>query len=188
MKKESDLFISVSVDKEPYIKEITKDKIINLTGESGSGKSFYVNQFKENDNYIIIDTDILSSDKVTNDKDILKLREKIKIIYSHNIKDLLISNFDDCYKIILNYFKYSDKTIIIDSAQFRNVKDLSILKGKIIVLRTCIDKCYERCIDRYKKNFPDFTEKELEEYKNKKIKMYLWYKSLNQFISKIDNL
>ena len=31
--------ISLSVDKEPYIKELSNDKIINLTGQSGSGKT-----------------------------------------------------------------------------------------------------------------------------------------------------
>lgn len=34
----SDLLISRFVNKDPYIKDITQDKIINITGESGSGK------------------------------------------------------------------------------------------------------------------------------------------------------
>ena len=40
-----DLFIELDVDKEPYVKVISEDKIINLTGESGSGKSTYSQQF-----------------------------------------------------------------------------------------------------------------------------------------------
>lgn len=36
-----DILIDISISKEPYIKNITNDKIINLTGESGSGKSYF---------------------------------------------------------------------------------------------------------------------------------------------------
>ena len=51
------IFIELSVNKEPYIKRFTNDKIINITGESGSGKSYYAQQYKDNNNYIVIDTD-----------------------------------------------------------------------------------------------------------------------------------
>ena len=40
---QSPLYISLYVDKDPYIKTLTEDKIINITGESGSGKSYYTN-------------------------------------------------------------------------------------------------------------------------------------------------
>lgn len=59
----SDLLISRFIDKEPYIKVLTDDKVINITGESGSGKSYFSNKYINDDNYIIIDTDIVFSDK-----------------------------------------------------------------------------------------------------------------------------
>ena len=59
-----------------------------------------------------------------------------------------ITDFDNCYLKILDYFKNSDKTIVIDSAQYRNIKDYSILKGKLIVMRTSINTCYERVLFR----------------------------------------
>ena len=54
------LLISLNVDKEPYIKELTKDNIINLTGQSGSGKSFFLkslitNEWANNTRVIICD-------------------------------------------------------------------------------------------------------------------------------------
>ena len=55
-----DLFIELDVDKEPYVKVISEDKIINLTGESGSGKSTYSQQFINDDNYIVLDTDLIN--------------------------------------------------------------------------------------------------------------------------------
>lgn len=145
-KNKNELYISIKIDKEPYIKEITKDKVINLTGESGSGKSYFSNQWKDNNNYIIVDTDIVFSDKESDNKESVELRK----IFKGKSKDILINDFDYCYNEILNYFRESNKTIVIDSAQYRNIKNISILKGKIIIMRTSIDKCYERCIARWK--------------------------------------
>ena len=42
---QSNLLISINIDKDPYIKEISKDKVINLTGESGSGKSYFSSKY-----------------------------------------------------------------------------------------------------------------------------------------------
>ena len=36
-----DILIDLKINKEPYIKKLTEDNIINLTGESGSDKSTY---------------------------------------------------------------------------------------------------------------------------------------------------
>lgn len=185
----SDLFINISIDKEPYIKEITNDKIINITGESGSGKSYYTQQYLNNDNYIVVDTDEIF-DKPTNNQACIDIREMLNKKYENNKPDIH-ENFDIIYKDIIDYFNGIDKILVIDSAQYRNLKNMSLLKGKIIIMRTCIDKCYSRCIDRWKRRrnekFNGYTEDDLEKYKNKKIRMYKWYKSLNKFIEKIHN-
>ena len=179
---QSDLHISLYVDKEPYVKKITNDKIINLTGESGSGKSFYSNQYIDDDNYIVIDTDIIFNDKTSNNKESLEIRKLFKN------KEDLINDFDNCYLKILDYFKDSDKTIVIDSAQYRNIKDYSILKGQVIVMRTSIETCYERCLNRWKDRNSNYSNDEFENFKNRKLGIYKWYKSLNKFIEKVDKL
>lgn len=181
-----DILIELKVDKEPYIKNITDDNIINLTGESGSGKSYYTNQYKENEDYIIIDTDILFSNQDVENKYIIDLREIFLSIFKEELKNILIPHFDECYKIILDYFKNTDKTIIIDSAQYRNLKDISLLKGKVIIMRTCIDTCYKRAIERFERKFPNATEEERNKYIDKKKSIYKWYESLNNFILKVD--
>lgn len=184
----SKLLISINVDKELYIKTITNDKVINLTGESGSGKSYFSDKYINDDNYIVIDTDIVFGDKPSNNKESVELRS----IFRDKEKDYLMTNFDDCYKMILDYFKDSDKTIVIDSAQYRNIQDYSILKGTVIVMRTCIDTCYNRCINRYIKKCEEnnwkYTTKDLEKYKNKKLGMYKWYKNLNKFLDNINRI
>ena len=53
----NEIHVSLTDDKCPYIKIISNDPIINLTGESGSGKSFYAKEYFDSDDYIVIDTD-----------------------------------------------------------------------------------------------------------------------------------
>ena len=178
----NELLIELDIDKEPYIKKITDDKIINLTGESGSGKSYYTNKWKNDDNYIIIDTDIVFNNMESDNKESVELRK----FFKYKTGDILIDDFDYFYKETINYFKDTNKILVIDSAQYRNMKDLSLLKGQIIVMRTSINTCYKRCIDRYLSINKNATEEELKKYKDRKLGIYEWYKLLNEFLIKID--
>ena len=63
---ESELLIRENIDKEVYCKRLTKDKIINITGESGAGKSTYVANKFNTDNYVIVDTDSIFGDEPIN--------------------------------------------------------------------------------------------------------------------------
>lgn len=184
---DNELLITTNINKEPYIKEISLDKIINLTGQSGSGKSTYAKENYNTNDYLVIDTDVILSDSYLSFKGVnhdigLLIREKFDIL--PNLHD----NFDEIYNLILDYFKDIEKTIVIDSAQFHEMKNIDNLRGKVIVLRTSIDECYNRCINRYKKNHPDYTEEELDRYKEKKKAMYFWVKGSNDFILKISKL
>ena len=177
--------ISLYVDKEPYIKELTKDKIINLTGQSGSGKSTYANEHFNSDEYLIVDTDeVLSDNRYEKAKGI---NRELGDYFRSKYKELpnCGDDFDLIYKEILDYCKKYDKTIVIDCAQFHCIKDINLLKGKIIIIRTCIDTCYERTINRFKENNPNYTKEELEKYMNRKKAIFKWYKYSNEFIEKI---
>lgn len=179
----SNLLISRFVDKDPYIKDLTDDKVINITGESGSGKSYFSDKYIKDDNYIVIDTDIVFSDKLSDNKESVELRN----IFNDRSKDYLFSNFDEFYIKVLDYFKNSRKTIVIDSAQYRNIKDYSNLKGQIIVMRTSVETCYERTLKRWKsKN--EFNEVEFNKFVEKKKGMFKWYSSLNKFLEVIDKM
>lgn len=188
----SDLLISRFVDKEPYIKKITDDKIINLTGQSGSGKSYYAKEHFSSVDYEIIDTDDIFSDKRF--LSATGLNKSLGEYFRNKYKELpnLSDDFDLIYNEIINYCKDIDKTIVIDCAQFHCIKDINILKGKVIIIRTCIDTCYNRAIsrwiDNHKQNNWDYTEDELIKYKKRKKKIYDWYKFSNEFIKKIDLL
>ena len=180
---EEELFITESVDKEPYVKRISDDLIINLTGESGSGKSTMCASLTD---AIIVDTDKVFRKNVEKDEVSQKLYKYLIDTYDR-VPDL-IKEFDLCYEAILNCFKEEEKFLVIDSAQFRNMKDLSKLKGEIIIIRTCVDTCYRRCLDRYELKMPNATIAEKSAFATKKKNMYQWYHTLNQFILKVEQL
>ena len=185
----SPLDISLYVEKEPYEKELTKDKIINLTGQSGSGKSTYAKEHFNSEDYLIIDTDeVLSENRYPNSTDINK---ELGTMFRKKYNQLpnLADDFDLIYNEIINYCKDINKTIIIDCAQFHCVKDLNTLKGKIIILRTDIETCYQRTISRWISNHNGkYNQEELEKYKERKKSIFKWYKGTNQFIENIDKL
>ncbi len=188
----SNLLISRFVDKEPYIKKITDDKIINLTGQSGSGKSYYAKEHFNSEDYVTIDTDEIFSDKRFSKTS--GINKELGIMFREKYKELpnLTEQFDMIYDDILDYCKNIDKTIVIDCAVFHCIKDINKLKGTVIVIRTCIDTCYKRTIsrwiDNHKKQNSDYTNEELEKFKNKKKGIYSWYNGSNEFLGKIDKL
>lgn len=184
----TDILIDLEIDKEPYIKKLTDDKIINLTGQSGSGKSYYAKTFFNSEDYLIVDTDDIFSDirfsKATGiNKELGEMFRK-----KYNELPNCANDFDLIYTEILNYCMKMDKIIVIDSAQFHCIKDIGLLKGKIIIIRTCINTCYKRCIDRFKNINPNATLEEIEKYAERKKAIYKWYHGSNDFIIKIDRL
>ena len=183
-RKES-LYITEDIDKDPYIKHISDDPIMNITGESGSGKSYACEKYKLDDNYIVIDTDQVfgNEEKDENNKEFYDF-----LIKKYDKLPDLIESFDQIYLDILEYAKTKNKVIIIDSAQYRNIKDVSILKGDMIVLRTCINTCFDRCIKRYEEQHKNASFEELSSYTARKKGMYAWYKAINELLDKLDHM
>lgn len=112
---------------------------------------------------------------------------ELRNVFNDKPKDYLFTNFDDFYLKVLEYFKDSNKTLVIDSAQYRNIKDYSILKGQVIVMRTSIETCYERTLNRWKSNNA-FDEEKYQKFANKKKGIFDWYNSLNEFLKEIEKL
>ena len=53
------LLIEENIDKGIYYKKLTNDKVINITGEGGSGKSTIAEEFKKDSNYVVVDYDMI---------------------------------------------------------------------------------------------------------------------------------
>ena len=183
---QSELLISLTINKEPLIKKLTSDKVINITGQTGSGKSTYALKYVNNDDYLVIDTDEFISDNMFNISKGIAREIGIYLRKKYKKMPTLESNFDNIYNDILDYCSKYQKTIVIDSAMFHAIKNINILKGEIIIIRTCINTCYKRCIDRYKKSNSNYTDEELKEYSKKKLAIYKWYKGSNDLIKRIN--
>lgn len=184
----SNIKINKFIDKEPYVKELTSDNIINLTGQSGSGKSTYASNYFDSDNYLVIDTDEVFSDKRYNKSKGINRELGSYFRMRYEVLPSLSDDFDSIYEEILSYCKKYDKTLVIDCAQFHCIKDITKLKGTMIIIRTCINNCYERCINRYKLDHPDASKEELSSFMERKKAIFKWYKYSNEFIEKINSL
>ena len=114
--------------------------------------------------------------------------------YNDSIPDIC-NEFSTIYNDILNYYKNTDKTLVIDSAQFRNLrteKEIKLLKGKIIIIRTSIEECYKRVVNRWKEISKNYNEEELTRYQNRKQTYSSFSDAMNNFTvyneSLIDNI
>ena len=71
--RKKDLLIEIDIDKDYYHKRLSDDAVINITGESGSGKSTLCEEFNNNSNFIVIDTDNYSKELRVIDLDSCKI-------------------------------------------------------------------------------------------------------------------
>ena len=136
-------------DREDYIKKISDDEIINVTGSVGSGKSTYGRKYRDNDEYIVIGYDSIFSDKdpYTMNTEILELRE----ILLNKYKGFKLDEVD-CYDDIVMFIKKKKKKGIIEGGHIVKINDISKIKGTVVVKRTARFKCYYRSAYRDFKN------------------------------------
>lgn len=181
-----DLFTS----KDPLVFKISDDDIINITGETGSGKSTYVKNNYSNSNYEIVETDVLFNEDVEVDSFMNSLRKKIFNKFSdehyeggYNLK-INFNHFNDVLKIIIDNKSKIDKTLIIDSGQFRHLKNYNLLKGKLIIMRTSVKESINRACLRFSNRYPNASLDEIEMHRIKKYTAYELYKKFNTLIIK----
>ena len=79
MSKESKLYLTR--DREDYIKKLTNDNVINISGTKGSGKTTSTIKYINDDDYIVINCDRLyemPTDKVVEDKYLTQIKKYVK--------------------------------------------------------------------------------------------------------------
>ena len=193
-----DLKIDETMDKNVYYKKITNDKILNITGEGGSGKSTLANQYKNNENYLVVDYDLILLDppKETIEYELKQmllnkygkeLFETINVIGLDKAKE----NFTTMYLEIVNYLssKSKNKTIVLDGSQLRFIKDASIIKGEFVALRPSIQTCISQSVTRFIRNNPEASAAQIEEYTQKRSNiLHQLAPMMNDLLLKVDQL
>lgn len=201
--------IDEKISKPLLYRKLTNDKVINITGEGGAGKSTLCENFRKNANeYIVIDFDSinLNNNKVgTLEYDLVKL---IVNKYGKDIfpqthhrngeKQMLINEefFEKCsicfatiYDEIINYLAPTGKVIVIDGSQYRFVNDASKIKGEFIALRTSLETCLNQSFSRHKKLNQEETEEQLFKHRQNKKEMFkIFNPLLNSTINTVANL
>ena len=159
MARESKIYIFK--DRPDYIKKITDDNIFNITGEKGSGKSFFGNLKGKENNSVVIHLDPIFMPAGSNEDN-----------HSKKVRAMLISNFgknlnDDLYfeekyyPIIIDYLKNKNKNGYIEGGSIAEINNISKILGTVVIKRTGILKCFLRTIKRdYKNEY--FMKKEIE--------------------------
>ncbi len=132
-------------DRDDYVKKITKDNIFNITGEKGSGKSYF-GDMKDVDKNVVIHLDPVFLPVGSKEHgDSSKVREILIHKYGDKINpDKYFEK--DYYKDIIKYI--GNKEGYIEGGSIAEIQDISIIKGTVIVKRTGVLKCFIRTIKR----------------------------------------
>ena len=201
--------IDEKISKPLLYRKLTNDKVINITGEGGAGKSTLCENFRKNPNeYIVIDFDSinLNNNKVgTLEYDLVKLivnkygKDIFPRTHHRNGEKQMPINedfFEKCsicfatiYDEIINYLEPTGKVIVIDGSQYRFVNDATKIKGEFIALRTSLETCLNQSFSRHKKLNPEETEEQLFKHRQSKKEMFkIFNPLLNSTINNVANI
>ena len=161
MAKDSKIYLFK--DRCDYIKKLTDDNVVNIIGTKGSGKTTSSLKYINDDNYIVINCDRLlelPENNIYEDKELSIIRKMLKDKYG---KILEGKYFINCYNDIIEYIKYKKKKALIEGNIIQDIEPITLLKGKVIVKRTGIIKCFIRTI---KRDYPNeyFMKLEIEKH------------------------
>lgn len=150
-------------DRKDYVKKLTDDKVINVIGTKGSGKTMSTLKYLKDSDYIVVNCDRLLDmpiDDKNEDKYLFEIKEKLIKKYG-KIKEG--KDFINCYIDILNYIKSKNKKTLIEGNLINDINPITLLKGTIIIKRTGIIKCFIRTI---KRDYPNkyFLNIEIEKH------------------------
>lgn len=191
-----DLMIDEAIDKGLYYKKISNDKVINITGEGGSGKSTIANEYRNDDNYLVVDYDlILLNPNVGTIEYELKqmLVKKYGNALFENINkigiDKVKENFTTMYNEIINHLSNKNKTIVLDGTQLRFISDAKTIKGEFVALRPSLQTCVSQSVKRFIQKNPQATAEQIQENTQKRTNiLYQLNPMMNELLTQVDML
>ena len=158
-------------DQKDFERILTDDKVINLIGTKGSGKTTSSLQYLKDDHYIVVNCDRLLElpCKEEEDKELSNIREMLKEKYGEIQEG---EKFIPCYNDIVEYISNKNKIALIEGNIIQDINP-DLLKGKIIIKRTGVLKSFVRAVKRdYQNEYFMNLEKEKHKYFYKLTRLY----------------
>lgn len=129
---------------------LSNDDIICITGMIGSGKTTLANKYRDDSRFVVISLDSLyrGQDRENMNEDTVKINEIL-------IQKFPTQNngqyFREYYQEILHYIENDSRnvTFVLEGQQIYRYLNLEDIKGRLIIKRTAIFKCWYRSIFRH---------------------------------------
>lgn len=199
--------VGIFKDKEDIEITLTDDKIINITGMMGSGKTTLARKISNTENIELLSLDWMFGYSLGNRpekvKNILNEFEKIHPETKNQTIFQYFNKRKKDKKVDLKYHQYSDKIYtylikkinapqIIEGRHLYEYINPNFLKGKIIIKRTSLIHTYKRAFKRdlfkkielYKKQEIKINEVFDKFYQRARVPIYDYIK-INKFINKV---
>lgn len=199
--------VGIFKDKEDIEITLTNDKIINITGMMGSGKTTLANTISDKENIELLSLDWMFGYSLGNrPQKINDMLKEFEYIYPETKNQKIFQYFykrRKDKKVDLKYYEYTDKIYsylieninepqIIEGRHIYEYMDPNFLKGKIIIKRTSLIHAYKRAFKRdvgkkielCKKGEIKITEVFDKIYQRIKMPIYDYIK-INKFINKV---
>ncbi len=186
---------------------LTEDKIVNITGMMGAGKTTLAHTIKDKENFELVSLDWMFGYSLGNrPQKINNMLKEFENIYPETKNQKIFQYFYNRKKdkkVDLKYYEYTDKIYnyliekisepqVIEGRHIYEYMNPNFLKGKIIIKRTSLIHAYKRAfkrdvgneIKRYKKGEIKIT-KVLKKFQERvKIPIHDYMK-INKFINTI---
>ncbi len=175
---------------------LSDDNIIHITGMIGSGKTTLANKYREDNRFVVISLDCLyrGQDKENMNEDTARINEiLIQKFPTQNNEQY----FREYYQEILHYIESDSRnvTFVLEGQQIYRYLDFSDIKGRLIIKRTSVIKCWYRSIIRHiRKKRQAFKKRQItrsEYYHNiwywmkRRTRQVKYYKRMNYFLEMI---
>ncbi|MCI9279463.1 MAG: hypothetical protein HFJ02_01510 [Bacilli bacterium] len=191
-----DAVIDEKIDKTLFYKKLSTDRVVNLTGEGGSGKSTISTNYKNDDNYIVVDYDLIVLNPQVGTIE-YELKQMLMKKYGNSLfesankigMDRIKENFTTMYNEIISFLSPRGKTIVLDGSQLRFIKDAKEIKGEFIALRPSLQTCISQFLKRFREKNPNATEQETQKYMQSRTDiLYKLNPVLNDLLVQVDKM
>lgn len=188
--------IKIIKDKKDIEIQCTEENIINITGMIGSGKTTKANLYRNDERYIVISLDCLyrGQDKENSNEETRIINQRLKEKFPKQDNE---QYFKQYYDEIIRYINNCGKNVIwvLEGQQIYRFLSFKDIKGKLIIKRTGLLKCWKRSIVRHIKKKRlllkqhQITKKQYYEnawyWIKRRTKQLEYYKDLKRFLDEI---